>query len=113
MELFRTIVSTNQKLSTPLHENFTVAPHLLSRYRMEARFASHMHSYSPIVTMLREQLIPALEERHYLEAPLFIHIQDLAPPHIAKPVKKLPHFWCGPSHKQRFRKRPAPAFTET
>ncbi|GFX50264.1 hypothetical protein TNCV_1051141, partial [Trichonephila clavipes] len=40
------IGSTNQKLSTPQHENFTVAPHLLSRYEMEARFASHMPSYS-------------------------------------------------------------------
>ncbi|GFW57546.1 hypothetical protein TNCV_544551 [Trichonephila clavipes] len=48
MELFRTIGSTNQKLSTPQHENFTVAPHLLSRYGMEARLASHTPSYSTV-----------------------------------------------------------------
>ncbi|GFS56596.1 hypothetical protein TNCV_1852691 [Trichonephila clavipes] len=46
MELFRTIGSTIQKLSTPQHVNFTVAPHLLSRYGMAVRFASHMPAYS-------------------------------------------------------------------
>ncbi|GFS94095.1 hypothetical protein TNCV_3785801 [Trichonephila clavipes] len=35
--------------------------------------------------MLRERLIPALQERHYLETTTFL--QDGAPPHIAKPVK--------------------------
>ncbi|GFV33340.1 hypothetical protein TNCV_1498601 [Trichonephila clavipes] len=39
--------------------------------------------------MLREQLIPRLQEKHCLETTLFM--QDGAPPHIAKPVKKLFH----------------------
>lgn len=41
-------------------------------------------SYS---AMLREQLIPALQERNCLETTVFM--QDGAPPHIAKEVKKL------------------------
>ncbi|GFU63651.1 uncharacterized protein TNCV_4588561 [Trichonephila clavipes] len=40
-------------------------------------------------TMLRGQLIRALQERHCLETTIFM--QDGAPPHIAKPVKKLLH----------------------
>ncbi|GFS65182.1 hypothetical protein TNCV_2371 [Trichonephila clavipes] len=37
------------------------------------------------------------------------HIQnDGEPLDIAKPVKKLLHFWCGPSHKQIFRIRLPP-----
>ncbi|GFU79781.1 hypothetical protein TNCV_4928121 [Trichonephila clavipes] len=39
--------------------------------------------------MLREQLIPALQERHCLETTIFM--QDEAPPHIAKPVNNLLH----------------------
>ena len=37
--------------------------------------------------MLREQLIPALQERYCLKTTVFM--QDREPPHIAKPVKKL------------------------
>ncbi|GFU60761.1 hypothetical protein TNCV_627061 [Trichonephila clavipes] len=36
------------EVSTPQHENLTVASHLLSRYEMEDRFASHMPSYSTV-----------------------------------------------------------------
>ncbi|GFV96903.1 uncharacterized protein TNCV_4351161 [Trichonephila clavipes] len=43
-------------------------------------------SYS---AMLREQLIPALQEKHSLETTIFM--LDGAHPHIAKPVKKLLH----------------------
>ncbi|GFW88681.1 uncharacterized protein TNCV_2833421 [Trichonephila clavipes] len=39
--------------------------------------------------MLREQLVLALQERHCSETPIFM--QDRAPLHIVKPVKKLLH----------------------
>ena len=39
--------------------------------------------------ILREQVIPALQERHCLETTVFM--QKGVPPHIAKPVKKLLH----------------------
>ncbi|GFV59851.1 RNase H domain-containing protein [Trichonephila clavipes] len=44
--------------------------HLLTGYGMEARFESHMPSYCTVGTvaaMLRDQLIPALQERYCLE----------------------------------------------
>ncbi|GFX46266.1 transposable element Tcb2 transposase [Trichonephila clavipes] len=52
LELFRTIGSTNQQLATHQHDNITVAPHLLTRYGMEARFASHMPSYCTVASRL-------------------------------------------------------------
>ena len=61
--------------------------------------------------MLREQLIPALKEKHCLE--IMVFIQDRASPHIAKPVKKLlQDTWCGLSHKQRFQKCLVSTLTE-
>ncbi|GFT92043.1 RNA-directed DNA polymerase from mobile element jockey [Trichonephila clavipes] len=45
LKLFRTIGSTNQQLATHQHDIIPVAPHLLTRYRMVARFASHMPGY--------------------------------------------------------------------
>ncbi|GFX26738.1 hypothetical protein TNCV_1839111 [Trichonephila clavipes] len=47
-ELFRTIGSTSQKLSSPSMKMLTIAPHLHIRYGMEAHFASHMPSNSTV-----------------------------------------------------------------
>ncbi|GFV05736.1 hypothetical protein TNCV_87531 [Trichonephila clavipes] len=58
---------------------------------------------------VREQLISSLQLKHCLETMAFM--QEKTPLHLAKPVKKLLHFCCGPSHKQKFRKRLAPTFT--
>ncbi|GFW51933.1 uncharacterized protein TNCV_1188641 [Trichonephila clavipes] len=41
------------------------------------------------VAMLREQMIPVLQERHCLETTIFM--QDGVPPHIANTVEKLLH----------------------
>ncbi|GFS62521.1 hypothetical protein TNCV_1263001 [Trichonephila clavipes] len=48
LELFRTIGSASQQLATHQHNNITVAPHLLTAYGMEARFASHMPNYCTV-----------------------------------------------------------------
>ncbi|GFU45082.1 hypothetical protein TNCV_4235611 [Trichonephila clavipes] len=50
-ELFRTIGSTNQKLSSPSMKMLTNAPHLHIRYGIEACFASHMPSDSTVGTL--------------------------------------------------------------
>ncbi|GFY03749.1 hypothetical protein TNCV_4550861 [Trichonephila clavipes] len=51
-ELFRTIGSTNHKLSSAIMKMLTIAPHLHIRYGMEARFESQMPINSTVGKVL-------------------------------------------------------------